>query len=457
MKPWRDDATPRPRRRWDRLSRRAGGRARLGRWAAPPRRPGPRPRRTASARPRHGRRSDRRDRRRGSRRNGPGRGDQPGRLAGHRGRQPRRRPARPVPRASSRAPAPSSSRSPSSTRSSWRSWPSPTTPSRPSWSRCASTAARPSSTRAACSAPRCSSRPSRAGSQIGAFHPLVSFTADVERSVAALQGATIALEGDDRLIGLLADLAEAIGGRAGPAAPRHQGRLPRRGRARLRRSRGPARRHRRRSAPRPASTSGAPWPSTAGSSSRRSPTPEALAWPPPSPARSPAAMSARSRPISTALSRLAPGRRGALPRRRPARGTDRRGAARPVTGAAGARPARACKGWLTGYDWPHAAQHRGEVRGVAGGPLRPPCRPRVGAAARASLRASRSSGPPRAGPSCAPLTAACGSPAGVPSPPLAGAPLGAAWFEPPSRSTGPASGGRKPTAGRASPPAPWRG
>jgi predicted short-subunit dehydrogenase-like oxidoreductase (DUF2520 family) len=51
-----------------------------------------------------------------------------------------------------------------------------------------------------------------AGSQVGAFHPLVSFTADVERSVAGLSGATIALEGDDRLVGLLADLAEAIGG-----------------------------------------------------------------------------------------------------------------------------------------------------------------------------------------------------------------------------------------------------
>jgi predicted short-subunit dehydrogenase-like oxidoreductase (DUF2520 family) len=51
-----------------------------------------------------------------------------------------------------------------------------------------------------------------AGSQIGAFHPLVSFTSDIDRSVAAIAGATIALEGDDRLVGLLADLAEAIGG-----------------------------------------------------------------------------------------------------------------------------------------------------------------------------------------------------------------------------------------------------
>ena len=37
-----------------------------------------------------------------------------------------------------------------------------------------------------------------AGTQIGAFHPLVAF-ADTERAVAALQGATIAIEGDDQL------------------------------------------------------------------------------------------------------------------------------------------------------------------------------------------------------------------------------------------------------------------
>jgi len=51
-----------------------------------------------------------------------------------------------------------------------------------------------------------------AGSHIGAFHPLASFTSDVERSVEGLEGATIALEGDDLIMGLLADLAEAIGG-----------------------------------------------------------------------------------------------------------------------------------------------------------------------------------------------------------------------------------------------------
>jgi predicted short-subunit dehydrogenase-like oxidoreductase (DUF2520 family) len=49
-----------------------------------------------------------------------------------------------------------------------------------------------------------------AGTQIGAFHPLVAF-ADTERAIAALRGATIAIEGDDQLAQLLADLADALG------------------------------------------------------------------------------------------------------------------------------------------------------------------------------------------------------------------------------------------------------
>ncbi len=49
-----------------------------------------------------------------------------------------------------------------------------------------------------------------AGTQIGSFHPLVSF-ADTERAVAALHGATVAIEGDDQLAAMLADMAEAIG------------------------------------------------------------------------------------------------------------------------------------------------------------------------------------------------------------------------------------------------------
>ncbi|HSG84804.1 MAG TPA: DUF2520 domain-containing protein [Candidatus Limnocylindrales bacterium] len=49
-----------------------------------------------------------------------------------------------------------------------------------------------------------------AGTQAGAFHPLVAF-ADLDRSVAALDGATIVVEGDDQLVDLLARMAEAIG------------------------------------------------------------------------------------------------------------------------------------------------------------------------------------------------------------------------------------------------------
>jgi len=49
-----------------------------------------------------------------------------------------------------------------------------------------------------------------AGTQAGAFHPLVAF-ADLDRALAALPGATIAIEGDDELAAHLADMAEAIG------------------------------------------------------------------------------------------------------------------------------------------------------------------------------------------------------------------------------------------------------
>src|SRR4029453_3653851 len=52
-----------------------------------------------------------------------------------------------------------------------------------------------------------------AGTQIGSFHPLVAF-ADTERAVAALHGATVAIEGDEQLLALLAEMAERIGARA---------------------------------------------------------------------------------------------------------------------------------------------------------------------------------------------------------------------------------------------------
>jgi predicted short-subunit dehydrogenase-like oxidoreductase (DUF2520 family) len=50
-----------------------------------------------------------------------------------------------------------------------------------------------------------------AGTQAGAFHPLVAF-ADLDRALAALHGATIAIEGDEELAAHLAAMAEAIGG-----------------------------------------------------------------------------------------------------------------------------------------------------------------------------------------------------------------------------------------------------
>lgn len=57
-----------------------------------------------------------------------------------------------------------------------------------------------------------------AGTQLGAFHPLVAF-ADMERAIAAFHGATIAVEGDDQLIAHLADMAEALGATAVRLAP----------------------------------------------------------------------------------------------------------------------------------------------------------------------------------------------------------------------------------------------
>ena len=57
-----------------------------------------------------------------------------------------------------------------------------------------------------------------AGTQIGAFHPLVAF-ADTERAVEALHGATVAIEGDDQLAAMLAGMAEAVGAHAVRLAP----------------------------------------------------------------------------------------------------------------------------------------------------------------------------------------------------------------------------------------------
>jgi predicted short-subunit dehydrogenase-like oxidoreductase (DUF2520 family) len=50
-----------------------------------------------------------------------------------------------------------------------------------------------------------------AGTMAGTFHPLVAF-AEPEAALAALDGATIAIEGDEPMLRLLDELAEAIGG-----------------------------------------------------------------------------------------------------------------------------------------------------------------------------------------------------------------------------------------------------
>ncbi len=50
-----------------------------------------------------------------------------------------------------------------------------------------------------------------AGSQAGAFHPLVAF-ADLDRALDSIHGATIAIECDVDMLAHMADMAEAIGG-----------------------------------------------------------------------------------------------------------------------------------------------------------------------------------------------------------------------------------------------------
>jgi predicted short-subunit dehydrogenase-like oxidoreductase (DUF2520 family) len=49
-----------------------------------------------------------------------------------------------------------------------------------------------------------------AGTDVGSFHPLVAF-AEHDASLAALTGATVAVEGGDELVALLAQLATAVG------------------------------------------------------------------------------------------------------------------------------------------------------------------------------------------------------------------------------------------------------
>ncbi len=172
--------------------------------------------------------AERRDRRRRPRRHRPGCRNQPGRLAGDGRREPGRRQARAIPRASCRRPGPSSEPAAVLDEVELAILAVPDD-AISSVDRAAAAVQRPDARPHQRPARGRSAEPARAaGSQIGAFHPLVSFTSDVERSVAAIQGATIALEGDDRLMSLLADLAEAIGGVPVRLPRGLQGRLPRR-------------------------------------------------------------------------------------------------------------------------------------------------------------------------------------------------------------------------------------
>ena len=52
-----------------------------------------------------------------------------------------------------------------------------------------------------------------AGTSKASFHPLVAF-ADLEHALEALRGATVALDGDESLLPVLAELAESVGARA---------------------------------------------------------------------------------------------------------------------------------------------------------------------------------------------------------------------------------------------------
>ncbi len=59
-----------------------------------------------------------------------------------------------------------------------------------------------------------------AGTSSGSFHPLVAF-ADVDRALASLPGATVAIEGDEDILDLLAEMAESLGAlpvRLGPGS-----------------------------------------------------------------------------------------------------------------------------------------------------------------------------------------------------------------------------------------------
>ena len=111
-----------------------------------------------------------------------------------------------------------------------------------------------------------------AGTQAGAFHPLVAF-ADLDRALAALEGATIAIEGDDELAAHLARDGRGDRRRAGPARTRGRRRPTTRRRCSRRAASSRCWTRSARWPRRSGSTRPGRWRSTCRCSSRPSPTP----------------------------------------------------------------------------------------------------------------------------------------------------------------------------------------
>ena len=227
-----------------------------------------------------------------------------------------------------------------------------------------------------------------AGTQVGAFHPLVAF-ADTERAIAALHGATVAVEGDDQLATLLAEMAEASARQRGPARARdaRPPTTPRRCSPPAASSRCSTRSPS--SARWPASTRPARWPiygplieGTLGNARalgirRRADRPD-----------DPRRRRARWRAHLAALAAPRARASAALPRRR----ASARSPSRWPVARSHRRPPRRCVETLTtalasartdaSTIAAHGTQHRRQVRGPPGGAIRPSVQPRPRAATR---------------------------------------------------------------------------
>ena len=246
-----------------------------------------------------------------------------------------------------------------------------------------------------------------AGTQAGAFHPLVAF-ADLDRALAALPGATVAIEGDDELAAHLAEMAESIGAVPVRLPAGIEGGLPRGGRARGRRRRRAARHDPRDRRPARARRGGGDGHLPAARRADRWATPRRSASPGRSRVPRHAATSGRSRRTSRRSGRAPPTR---------SRSTGRSSRATPGSPLSVAH----CHQSLQNVSGPHlqatrdavgcghAAQHRRALRGMAGA-LRPPhgTSPRASPGPEPGIgvhRGARSPDGPRIAPTSARLTA----------------------------------------------------